>query len=409
MSRNASTLVLGAALAAGALLSGCKKPPPPPPTGACCSPEGTCIETTQAACSSSWQAGTCTPNPCPPPPPKDVKLADIAADQKPDPRVQFADSVVVTEESLDLGKAIVKFADTLARGDAKGLRPQLTRPAQAVLADLESTGGWEDATKGIEAVRVVFLGPVDIASAAVGTDTHGGIKEALQGLQSQAMAATKDIFKGLTPEQTKALGEAMAQLQRDAMAHADQIASNPGALDEYMATFSQAATSAGLSEEQIDKLKGAFQAVTGKLAGAAAGGESSGGSSGGGLGMLLAVQDPQGAYLLGWTVQKVGDTWLFGNAPSTPDVRARASAWDGTGAEGFQAMKLASAPPPPVPVDDASGGTGTGTGGGGGDSGGGGGGGSPPSTPPSGPEGAPPAAPRPPAAPPGSPRGPGGH
>lgn len=46
-------------------------PPPPPATGACCTPAGACSVTTQAACSGSWAGAgtTCTPNPCPQPPP----------------------------------------------------------------------------------------------------------------------------------------------------------------------------------------------------------------------------------------------------------------------------------------------------------------------------------------------------
>ncbi len=44
--------------------------PPPPPIGACCAASGSCTETTQAACSGTWQGSgtTCAPtNPCPQP------------------------------------------------------------------------------------------------------------------------------------------------------------------------------------------------------------------------------------------------------------------------------------------------------------------------------------------------------
>ena len=41
-----------------------------PPTGSCCAADGTCSETTQAACSGTWSSGgTCSPDPCGTPPP----------------------------------------------------------------------------------------------------------------------------------------------------------------------------------------------------------------------------------------------------------------------------------------------------------------------------------------------------
>jgi hypothetical protein len=62
-----------------------------------------------------------------------------------------------------------------------------------------------------------------------------------------------------------------------------------------------------------------------------------------GLGVLLAIQDPAGAYLLGWQADQSGEAWLFTNTPTNPDVRPRASAWDGIGEAGFGAPAVHAA------------------------------------------------------------------
>lgn len=43
----------------------------------------------------------------------------------------------------------------------------------------------------------------------------------------------------------------------------------------------------------------------------------------------LAVQDPDGAYIMLWAGRKVLDDWMFTARPATGQVRGRASAWDG--------------------------------------------------------------------------------
>lgn len=194
---------LAALAGAGALtLAGCEKPKPPPP---------------------------------PPPPPadptpvaQDVNFDTLLQELKADARVQFAKAATITDERLDLAKGIVHLADDIARGDGKGLRTLLTRNAQGVLEDLQSSGAWEEAAKRIEAVRVVSI---------------------------------------------------------------QQGVSIPGHANA--------------------------------------------------TGVVLAVQEPDGAYLLSWAAEHAGDTWVFANAPAPADVRPRASAWDGVGPEAFQGMKLA--------------------------------------------------------------------
>ncbi|MFG0259169.1 MAG: hypothetical protein ACF8LK_02360 [Phycisphaerales bacterium JB041] len=43
----------------------------------------------------------------------------------------------------------------------------------------------------------------------------------------------------------------------------------------------------------------------------------------------LAVQDPDGAYIMLWAGRKVLDDWMFTARPATGQVRGRASSWDG--------------------------------------------------------------------------------
>src|SRR5690349_15558801 len=94
------------------LLGGCSKPPPPPPP---------------------------PPPPAAPPPPALINFADLSQELKADARVQFSENLNLTEDQRPLAEAIVKLASAVAKGDANALRPMLTRRAQDVLSELEST------------------------------------------------------------------------------------------------------------------------------------------------------------------------------------------------------------------------------------------------------------------------------
>jgi len=59
-------------------------------------------------------------------------------------------------------------------------------------------------------------------------------------------------------------------------------------------------------------------------------------------GVLIAIQDPRGAYLLGWGALQAGEQWRFTNAPAAAGDRSRASAWDGVGPLGFVYTSVAS-------------------------------------------------------------------
>ncbi|GMV70797.1 MAG: hypothetical protein AMXMBFR77_06360 [Phycisphaerales bacterium] len=45
--------------------------------------------------------------------------------------------------------------------------------------------------------------------------------------------------------------------------------------------------------------------------------------------VAFAVQEPGASYILRWDGTRVFDSWVFGGAPATPEVRVRATAWDG--------------------------------------------------------------------------------
>ena len=355
MSRKQNLTTLGALAVAAPLvlaLGGCKKPPP---QGACCTPQGACSTSIQTACNGSWsQGGVCMPNPCPqppPPPPAEISLKTVAQDMKADPRVQFADDLKVTEENLDLGKAIVKLADAFARGDAKALKPMLARRAQALLDNLQDSGLWEESTKPIEAVRVVFVRDgVDVGGVASVKAPPGNIAD--------VMAKVTAALSTLPPEQLATVGKAM----QDVMAGADPASfTDPAKAAELQTKITDALKAAGVSEDVQAKL-----AEIGKDLAAAAPPAEAPPSSSTGMGVVLAVQDLHGAYLLTWTAAKVGDSWTFTNAPATPSIRPRASLWDNVGPEAFQEMSLASAPMASKMGDESvpsSGGGGGGSGG----------------------------------------------
>lgn len=282
-------VVAGLAFACGSsmVLTGCSKPPPPPVVP--------------------------PPPPPPPAPPADLKLDTVAQEMKADARVQFASSVTLSEEQLGLAKAIIQLSDALARGDDKAMKPLLTRKGQAVLDELIGSGGWVEATKKIEAVRVVLVREGVDVSGVSKAPRVAGIEEQLKSLPEEAREMVRQQLATLTPDQ----------------------------LDATFETMSSHLKAAGISDDDLTKMKDAMQDNMEAMQAAKA-------SHGSALGVLVAVQDPQGAYLLGWAAEQAGEQWVFSNAPAMPEVRPRASLFDGIGPEGFREVQLAAMPVTPV-------------------------------------------------------------
>lgn len=125
-----ATCLVGVMVAPVAPLIGCeekKKPAPPPP-------------------------------PPPPPPPRapdPVQVDGILQSMQADARVQFPQGSAPYSE--DVARAVIMFADALAKGDADAMRRMLGPSGQNVLDRLLADGEWETATDKIEGVRVVAM------------------------------------------------------------------------------------------------------------------------------------------------------------------------------------------------------------------------------------------------------------
>jgi hypothetical protein len=86
--------------------------------------------------------------------------------------VQFPEASAPTDESL--ARAVINFADALAKGDADKLRPMLDPVGKQVLDQLTASGDWDESTgKSIEAVRVSKLSGSDPASLRLAIQEPG--------------------------------------------------------------------------------------------------------------------------------------------------------------------------------------------------------------------------------------------
>lgn len=64
---------------------------------------------------------------------------------------------------------------------------------------------------------------------------------------------------------------------------------------------------------------------------------------GGGMLTVIALQDADGAYLLGWAGARTGSGWTFTNVPTVGEVKSRASEWDSVSVAGLIDMGAADA------------------------------------------------------------------
>ncbi len=75
-----------------------------------------------------------------------------------DARVSFPQELAPVDE--DKIRAVLGLEDALARGDHDAMFDLLDESGRQVLEELDASGGWDEATSEIEAVRVVFYQPM---------------------------------------------------------------------------------------------------------------------------------------------------------------------------------------------------------------------------------------------------------
>jgi len=156
---------------------------------------------TALACSIALSASGCEKKkkkvapPAPPPPapvyvpPPPVDVGAVIQQLQADARVQFPAEQAPADRTLAEG--IVKLADRLAKGDSKGMKALLTPPAQNIVDELVSTGGWADATKNIEQVRVVT-----VSGASDERPTSSLVGLAIQGKDGAYLLAWNGVRSG---------------------------------------------------------------------------------------------------------------------------------------------------------------------------------------------------------------------
>ena len=234
--------------------------------------------------------------PPPPPPPAEVSFDSIMQSLKADPRVQSAGSMGITDESF--AQAAVKLADGFARGDAEALKGMMTARAKSVVDSLVADGTWAELTPRIEVVRIVYAGS---------PGTVGDL-ERQQGLAQ---------MKAMWPSQIRAFEDILIKRGVDKNETARLLEQFKTRLEEEF------------TKAQFEKVLGSASTSEGATPDPAIGGDSSE------MAILIAVQTPMGADLLGWTARKAGDNWVFNNASTLGLPRAKASEWDNVGMFGF--------------------------------------------------------------------------
>lgn len=127
--RDLTSLLAGAALAAGAFLGGCSEPPPPPPPPVAKAP---------------------------PPPPAPVRtvtpIKELMAQYNIDPRVNLPEERAPDNDPARI--AVLKFFDAFVRGNTDGLRAMLSAPDQFQLDGLVTSGAFAKTTEGVTRIDV---------------------------------------------------------------------------------------------------------------------------------------------------------------------------------------------------------------------------------------------------------------
>lgn len=263
------------------------------------------------------------PPPPPPPPPKPVKVEDPPVDikavlqaAKADRRVAVAPGIATNKEALV--KAVIALADGLAKGDDKKFSGLIDPASRAQVKSLVTNGQWAEATKKIEAVRVVRLmegaesTPVD-TGPAVGGDIRAAMFEA--------------AMKSLPPE-------AKEQLKKD-LGHDPKAEDLEKIAQKLKEKFEEAKDAGNLTDEQKKQIELAERGLA--MLGGGEGDakpekkeEKKESSSDGSLfTVTLAVQEPGSAYVTSWIAVSVDGQWTFkASSAEQQDKKRRASDFD---------------------------------------------------------------------------------
>lgn len=266
----------------------------------------------------------------PPPPPTVVSFEAISQELQAHPAVQFASGLEVSDEALV--RATVKLADSLARGDASKLRPLISKPAERTLKVAESSQIWEPGMSDIEAVRLVYVGPVDPNAGKITLETAVEVLKAKND---------DELPPGITPEIAfqigSIIGRAMALSMFDANNAANFSAENVEKMLKAFNVLNISETiSKFLSDSQYENARKEVEGLISTL-------QADSSIPSGEFLVLFAVQHKDGAELCGWGAEKAFSRWQFNNGTTIADVRPRASEFDGIGLGGF-AGQISKAP-----------------------------------------------------------------
>lgn len=253
------------------------------------------------------------PPPPPPaeiPPPPDVSFDSIMQTLKADPRVKSSPNLSgITDESF--ARAAVLFADAFARADADKVKGMMSNRAKGVVDGMVNDGTWADLAPRIEEVRIVYAG----ARSAVGDNERAqGIAQMKAAQAGQLRAFEDQLIKKGIDKNEMARFMAEFQLRLDAALAAAQF---EGA--QRNAGEATPPPSPEVASDSPD------------------------------MALLIAIQTPNGAELLGWTGRKGGENWVFNNASTLGIPRGKAADWDGVGMFGFS-LGTGKAPVAPKPV-----------------------------------------------------------
>jgi hypothetical protein len=253
------------------------------------------------------QPGCEKKKPPPPPPapvveapPPEITFVSIMQTLQSDPRVKAPDALSVTDESF--ARATVAFADAFAKGDAEKLKGVMNARAKGVLESMVNDGSWDELKPRIEEVRIVYAGTRASVSEAQRAE---GIKQ-MKAMQPGQMKAFEDILikQGMDKnEMARFMAEYQLKLDADLLKAQFDGASRAGS--------SEADAAAPVPDIASDAPE---------------------------MALLIAVQTPAGAELLGWSGRKSGGeggNWVFGNASTLATPRVKASDWDNVGMFGF--------------------------------------------------------------------------